>query len=316
MPTCEAHTRDGQPCRNRAMADNTLCGIHHRVRNVVRCRDCQHLVWRDGLCRFHHEIENAQQRQHAGEELWTELRYQWEHGGDIRDLELRLNEAYDLGDINRVWFRILGLRLAFLEIGVELGQEEPEEDPVAGDDLGAFARDTQSVHRAPVSEQTNRGLDILLGVAVSPEQKTMDEITAEWSARRHVRKVLRDMRMWYGRSMCREDGDWLYKRTLDGLWATIKGSEHREELTKRLYEEAKDARKMCCDGHITRLVNVMVGFDDRFNPPVPLSELVQQRMATIAGRDTSVEEKTLEAWIALEELKVPEGDRMAWIDAL
>lgn len=314
MPRCEVVTAAGRPCRNTARAGDTRCGIHHFHQQVVRCRDCRRHAVIDGLCRQHHDILHGVQQNDAGEDLWDEIRWGWRNGEDVRELEEMINDAYDVGTINRMWFRVLMLRLAWLEIGFEIVEEDEEVAEDAGN-LQAFAEDPQSVHRAPVSEQTNRGLDVLLAVAVPPETKTLEEIATAWTGRSHVKRITADMRRWYARSTCREDGDWLYKRTLDGLWTMIKASEHRVELTQRLFEESDDACKMCCDGHITRLVNVMVGFDDRFNPPVSQAELVQQQMAAIGAKDISVEEKALEAWVALEGLGVPEVDRVAWIDA-
>lgn len=248
-----------------------------------------------------------------GEDLWMEMQYLSANGTDIRELEDMIAEAYNRGDINRHWFHRLGLRLLLLEFGLDDDEAAELEDE---GDLQAFVNDPQSVHRAPVSEQTNRGLAVLLAVPMPATPDTLDEIADEWGLSRDNKRILHDMKRWYDQPACRSPGDWLYRRALDGLWVTIKASEFRAELAKRLREEAEDAEKKCCDGHITRLVNVMVGFDDRFNPPVPLGELIQQRMSAIAAQDNPAEEKALDAWMALEALGVPEDDRLVWIDAL
>ena len=72
---------------------------------------------------------------------------------------------------------------------------------------------------------------------------------------------------------------------------------------------------MCCEGHISRLCNVLVGFDDAFQPPVALGELMQQKMAAIAGLDVSEEEKRRQATQWFTEHGVPEAERVAWLDA-
>lgn len=263
------------------------------------------------LCRFHHDVENAEVIRGIALDLWDEIEYLLNHGEDFRDMEDRIRDAYDRGDINRQWMQRLNLRLILLDLGFV--REEDDED--APGDLEAFVADRQNVHREPVSLQTNRGLDVLLKVAMPAGQETLAEIRDAWGGPTKNKKLLRDMKRWYDRSMCREDDDWLYKRTLDSLWALIKTSEFRAELVKRLYEEAVDAEGMCCDGHITRLVNVMTGFHDEFSPHVSHAEQVQQRMSAISATDVSVEEKALEAWKSLAELNVPEADRRAWIEA-
>ena len=109
--------------------------------------------------------------------------------------------------------------------------------------------------------------------------------------------------------------DFLYKRILDALWVRIQASEHKTELKKRLWEEWTESVGMCCDGHITRLVNVLVGFDPEFLPPVSTGELLQQRMATLAGLEIETEEKVLRANAIFDELGTPAEERTAWIDA-
>jgi hypothetical protein len=48
---------------------------------------------------------------------------------------------------------------------------------------------------------------------------------------------------------------------------------------------------VCTQGHVARLSNVMIGFDDAFVPPVPVGEILQQKMAAIYGMDVSYEEQ-------------------------
>jgi hypothetical protein len=87
------------------------------------------------------------------------------------------------------------------------------------------------------------------------------------------------------------------------------------ELNKRLWEECKEATGMCCEGHISRLCNVLVGFDDAFQPPVALGELIQQKMGAIAGLDVDEEEKRRQANAWFDEVAVPTAERVAWLEA-
>jgi hypothetical protein len=124
------------------------------------------------------------------------------------------------------------------------------------------------------------------------------------------------MAEWYGRDMCRTEGDFLYQRVLDHLWSLILHSEENTELVKRLYQECFEAKGMCCDGHINRLVNVMVGFHDAFNPPLSPKEILQNKMSAIAMRDGPLDDKIKEAMEVFDEVKLPEEERQVWLESL
>ena len=72
---------------------------------------------------------------------------------------------------------------------------------------------------------------------------------------------------------------------------------------------------MCCDGHMSRLCNILVGFDDAFKPPVSTREVLQNRMSAIAALELETEEKIKQATDVLNELKIPEDQRGAWLEA-
>jgi hypothetical protein len=95
----------------------------------------------------------------------------------------------------------------------------------------------------------------------------------------------------------------------------MKNDETKAEIYKRIFEECNESVGMCCDGHISRLCNVLVGFDDAFKPPVPLGELIQNEMAKIAMSEADTDEKIRLATAFFIEYKVPEEDRVAWLDA-
>jgi hypothetical protein len=74
---------------------------------------------------------------------------------------------------------------------------------------------------------------------------------------------------------------------------------------------------MCCDGHLSRLINVLVGFDDAFAPPVSQGELVQNRIAAIAAlADVSPDERVRQANAFFDEIAYPVPDRAAWLEVL
>jgi len=190
--------------------------------------------------------------------------------------------------------------------------------------LAAIVRDPQNVHTAVVSNQTNKGLEKLL--EASKEDKAMrapEWFAAKWLIRSYGRwdlvvRAVNDMQHWYTMSYCKSANDFLYRRTLDGLYIVIqqiKDNSVRMELYKRVFEECFDSIGMCCEGHISRLCNVLVGFDDAFAPPVPFGEVLQNKMAAIAALEIETEEKVKQATAFFNEFAVPETERAAWLEA-
>lgn len=192
-------------------------------------------------------------------------------------------------------------------------------------DLERIARDTQSVHTGVVTVQTNKGLEKLLAYPVPIYQVTCVEIARMWLNRPANKinmdlfeQVLTDMTRWYKTPSCKENNDYLYKRALDGLWAIISQITDKSvhtEVCKRLREELRESYKMCCEGHISRMVNVMVGFDESFEQNIPVGELLQQRMGAIAALDLETADAVARARQVLIELAIPQDQHSAWLDA-
>ena len=192
-------------------------------------------------------------------------------------------------------------------------------------DIGALARDVQNTHTAVVAQQTNAGVEKLLAQHVPADQQTMMEIWHMWTSTsqqkhnpRGALQLFTDMLSWYETRDCKSHGDYLYKRLIDGLWALVQQTpdpELRQELRCRVAQEVIESKGMCCEGHVSRLVNVMVGFDDAFNPPVATGEVLQNRMAAIAAKDLDTEIKQAEARSVFAELGIPEAEQAAWLEA-
>ena len=197
----------------------------------------------------------------------------------------------------------------------------PPPPPVGG--LRALAQDTQNVHTAAVSQQTNAATDKLLAVTVPESQQTEKTLAVIWLGNLNVSystflRVANDINRWFGTKDCRVVGDNLYRRLLRGLVAMIgqePDSERKTEMYRRAWEESCEATGMCCEGHISRLCNVLVGFDDAFQPPVPFGEILQSKMAAIAGLDVSDEEKRRQANAFFDEHQTPAEERVAWLEA-
>ena len=278
-------------------------------------------------------------------DMWPDVVAEWNRhigeefidAGFIQTLELNLAREMR---IPVLWNRHMGNHAPMDErgnVGWRFGFEDDDDDdddirfvgiprPPPRTELEAFVRDGQNVHTRVVTEHTNTALNILLNADVPPTQKTVTEIhmtfidhVAAGRIRSNVIQlgdVDRDVKRWYRTGTCRGNGDFLYKRTLDGLWSKIKTSSLRQELEIRLWQEMVDSLGMCCDGHISRLTNVLCGFDDAFAPQLSPAELLQNRMAVISGMDGGIILQVAEAMSAFKELKVPEDQWEAWIDAL
>jgi hypothetical protein len=207
-----------------------------------------------------------------------------------------------------------------------LPYRHPAPPPAPVQDLARLARDSQNVHTRVVSEQTNKASLKLLTVTVPKTQSTETVLALVWLPWLYTTgvvyssylRVANDMHTWFNTKTCRTESDYLYRQLLRGLVAFInaeKDEGRKLEMFKRLWEESEEAVGMCCEGHITRLCNVLVGFDDDFEASVSLGELIQQKMAAIAGLDVSEEEKRKQASVFFDEHKVPDTDRAVWLDA-
>ena len=229
------------------------------------------------------------------------------------------------------WQRRPGWRFELYWAWVADGQQGPEPDvdtphiPLAPppQELARMARDPQNVHTRVVTDQTNEATKKLLAVKVPETQQTEKTLTLVWLGGLGVPyhtylQVATDINRWFNTKDCRVTGDNLYRRMLRGLVALIgseKDDERKSEMYRRAWQECHESVGMCCEGHLSRLCNVLVGFDEAFQPPVPFGEILQSKMAAIAGLDVSEEEKRKQANAFFDEHKTPVEERAAWLDA-
>jgi hypothetical protein len=271
------------------------------------------------LCKRHVKAEAKRERKRLLSEIWFDaLDFLWE---GVNPPELF--PVYVAGRLQEIQATVE--ELAYMEARVfdELefyytihptvghGPAPPKTE------LEALTRDAQNVHTAAVNKQTADGLTALLETAVAVGQDTLAELQGVWQTRPSAsrKSVLKDVTRWYETKTCRAEGDHLYQRLLDGLWTRIKLSPHKDDLVQRLWEECSESLKMCCEGHISRLCNVLGGYDATFKAPVSAGEMLQQRIAAIAGEEISIPHKVVKAWEVMEELQIPREQRMEWIEA-
>lgn len=222
-------------------------------------------------------------------------------------------------NFRRYWTWVIQGRIGIPPQDIFPGEPPPPPAP----ELQRLARDAQNVHTAVVSAQTNTGMEKILATAVPKDQQTEKVMIRAWMPMlttvgwTSILKTANDINYWFNMKTCRAPNDNLYRNMLRGLVAMINRTddELKNELFKRLWEECRESTGLCCEGHITRLCNVMVGFDDAFKPPVALGELMQQKMAAIAGLEVEEEEKRRQATAWFDEMAVPVPERVAWLDA-
>lgn len=307
MARCSGITKKGTQCANSAKRDG-FCLIHvppppleHRCVHVGCRRERASFEW----CHFHYRKEFF--------DTWTSIESivtinipAYLHGA----LFLQRQHTF------HVAVRVLAKVMTFDEAVQHVIREIiPNNDT----DLGRIAKDNQSVHTAAVSKQTNAGLEHVMKLPVPEGQDTILEIREYWGkmyTKRPVQEIIyEDMLTWYTKNTCRTEGDWLYKNVLDRVWAYIKAHRHKREIARRLQQECAESYLMCCDGHISRLINVLVGFDDEMPAPISVGEILQNKMALISAIEDA-EERIRQANAVFEELKINAEDARPWLEAL
>lgn len=330
MAICQATTSAGIPCSCKARDGYLTCGRHKnqdiqfRLANIHICgfekadgsRCAKQCAEGDTLCKFHRTVTIRREQERRGRLVWTEaLDIIWgpELITDFAQVRALVDAAFDGGWINQriydnIIFDLHGEWMFYHRERFVVGAG-------AATGLQRLALDAQNVHTKEVTAQTSEAQEYLLKTELPVGQNTPAELESAWSDKSDKKKVMRDVKTWYGTNDCVKPKDWLYKRMLDGLWARIKVHKERAELTQRLWEESFESVGKCCQGHLSRLANVLVGFTEEVKAEVPVGEILQQRIAAIAEKDIGVEFKVCEAWTVFEELKVPMEERDAWIEA-
>jgi hypothetical protein len=284
---CGQEKADGSRCVKKCGTGDTMCKLHRTVADRREQTRRAAILWRDAL-----------------DMLWGAQPIQ-----QFSQLTVMIDDAFDRGWITQFYsddlYRQLHQEWMFYR------DQRIVPTAQAKTELQRLAMDNQNVHTKEVMKQTSEAQEFLLKTPIPSGQKALQEIETAWTGK-DAKKVLKDMTSFYKMS----DNDHLYKRLLDGLWARIQVHPEKAELIQRLWEETSEAVGKCYQGHICRLGNVMVGFTEEVKTDMPLGEILQQKMAVIAAKEVDVLHKVCEAWFVCEELKVPQEERAAWIEAL
>lgn len=282
------------------------------------------------MCSYHRKVairrqQTHQQNQHMATLFTRALDMMWDgRGGDLPTFAMVIalaDVALAGGVLTPISYERLARRLRdewdWFNFVVGADRDEMFPKAVAATPLARLAVDKQNVHTREINAQTRDGTAYLLETPVPAGMDTLAEIATAWSSQspKEQKKVMGDIRLWYTSESCVTKDDALYKRMLDGLWTRIKEHTEKQELIQRLWEETSESVNKCCQGHLSRLVNVLVGFTEEVKAEVSVGEVLQQKMSAIASKDVSVESKVLEAQSVFDELKVPVEERTAWIEA-
>ena len=325
-PQCTIITH-GRQCNNRTVAGSqTECSYHRLSRErrerwqlwqntKVRLRNIYIERLGDNPIRFHGLFETV---------LATYLHQAVNHR--IANPMQTDNEAVDAFPAPEVVDFIAIIEARAAEAAARMAEWRARQNQHANlPELGRMAHDSQNVHTRAVTDQSNKNMEILLAITDIPAtQATLYEIKQAWDKIYVTVKVdnrlYEDMKRWWNVVSCVQQNDYLYRRLLRRLWFKIKTTENEElrtELTKRLQQECAEAFGLCCAGHINRLCNVMVGFDDRFVQQVKKGDttILQNRFAQIAQIEDDVE-KYVQATRVIAEQGLTAEEAAPWLDSL
>ena len=324
-------------CTNKAN-HGLFCGIHKELTAEQKCTHMHGGVQCDKkkvhgqtLCTRHVRLEEQRLLgifQEENRHIFTNI---YINRAEANNIDAFGDQRYAIRMMECV-FRCLRFKFARRNIQPVIPDEQivdmfpvnpiPIPAPDTRTELQRLATDTQNVHTAPVSRQTNRGIAELMKLTVPPEQNTLHELRTTWTAiytgRAVDERIYDDILIWYSQPTCCKENDWLYKSLLDRLIVKIKSFKDvavKRQLFMRLQQECADSYRMCCIGHINRIVNVMIGFDEAFQPSIPKGEILQNKFAMFSQMEDDTE-KYVQATALLAELGVVGDEAAVWLDAL
>jgi len=352
-PICIAVKTDGVRCNKHANHDDNRCNLHHAVVLRQQQTEILHRAMREVKLIYNTHRNNPRVARATVDEAMprlieglTEHHQQRLHAqadqylirpmaNNLRILIEVANATFEQADAHvQTWVvdGIIPMRVVpqlHQEIlrAIQIREWQQVHRPAFRPDQreAQLAADSQNVHTREITQQMRDSINILLAVEVPKDQTgSVREMRVGWIERGYseheIDVVYRDVVNWWNKDTIYSADDKLYRRLLRGLWWTIKQykADLRTELEKRLWEELRDGAipySVCTQGHVARLSNVMIGFHDAFVPPVPVGEILQQKMAAIYGMDVSQDEQLSLAKSILAELKVPADQHDNWLSA-
>jgi hypothetical protein len=192
-------------------------------------------------------------------------------------------------------------------------------DPEGSIDLAAFGRDHQNVHRSSVQKATEEAVRVLITRPLVEGQDTLPEVIAAFSNTRIVRFSSTETRDFVITELTNdyyitEAFSIMYGLVLDHVWAYIREHIEKKELIVRLAQEVVEGLSQCGNGKMARLVNVLVGYDDTLQFPVPTRELFMERISLLSRSPMAQRES--QARSLFEEFSIPAEEHASWLEPL
>jgi len=193
-----------------------------------------------------------------------------------------------------------------------------QRDPEGSINLQAFAQDAQSVHRSSVQNATHRAALALLERPYPEDQNTLEEIVTDFNDPTNV--TFRNDRV-KERIIIEITNDYFnteafslkYADVLDRVWLYIKTHVEKKELIRRLAQEVSEGYRMCTNGKMARLINVLQGYDETLESAKP-RELFQIQISQLMDRPLG--EREAAALSLFIEFDIPAEERQVWLDPL
>jgi hypothetical protein len=174
-----------------------------------------------------------------------------------------------------------------------------------------FVQDNQNVHRTSTVTHVTTMFAKLMEIPVPATQNTLASIILKCKL---LPKAIIQLTQHYCEPVTIYEIQNAYPKALDAVWAYIEQHPEKEELYVRVRDEMTDNIGMCAQGNLSRICNILSGYLDGIQPVVSQGEMVQNRIAAIAGDDE--ENKIERAKAVLQELHVPADQWAPWIEAL
>ena len=188
-------------------------------------------------------------------------------------------------------------------------------DPVGDVDLRAMAADTQSTHRRGVLSTTEAAIFRICERPIAADQATMAEALAVIARKRpspgSVKRMRDELERDYNMVTC---FGFTYAKVLDHVWGILRAHEHRATLENRFIQEMLEGRGMCNTGKMTRLINVLAGFDDAVGDLMPPAEVFRNRIALVSKQPMAERESAARA--LFHEFRIPAEEQDAWLEPL
>jgi len=121
-----------------------------------------------------------------------------------------------------------------------------------------YHSDSQSVHNKGIVDSTLRAITFVNEIDKSADFDHMRDEFVHRIGRKNLNKAQKNALRIIGSDISNMN----LKSAFCHVWSRIIDSTHKAELTNRLLEELNEMNDKCKSGHLSRLVNVLHGFED------------------------------------------------------